>query len=68
VQRDVRNGLVSIAGALRDYGVVIEPKRLTVDAAATQRRRRQKAAAVKTSAVNKRVPRKRKPVRKAAPK
>ena len=68
VQRDVRNGLVSVAGALRDYGVVIEPKRLTVDVAATERRRRRKSPAAKTNAVNKRVPRKHNPVRKTGSK
>lgn len=37
---DVRNGLVSIEGAKRDYGVVIsDPETLSVDAAATQRLR-----------------------------
>jgi N-methylhydantoinase B len=37
---DVRNRLVSIEGALRDYGVVIlNPETLEVDAAATQRLR-----------------------------
>lgn len=40
VLRDVRNGLVTIEGAARDYGVVIDPKSRDVDAAATARRRR----------------------------
>ena len=45
VLRDVRNGLVSIDGAMRDYGVVIDPKRLTIDAMATERRRRRQSDA-----------------------
>ena len=37
---DVRNGLVSIEGARRDYGVVItDPAALTVDEAETARLR-----------------------------
>ena len=37
---DVRNGLVSIAGAREDYGVVItDPKTLAVDMAETKRLR-----------------------------
>jgi N-methylhydantoinase B len=37
---DVRNGLVSIEGAKRDYGVVIaDPKTLDVDVAATRQLR-----------------------------
>ena len=37
---DVKNGLVSIAGAREDYGVVItDPKALTVDMAETKRLR-----------------------------
>jgi N-methylhydantoinase B len=50
VLRDVRNGLVSIEGAMRDYGVVIDPKRLTIDAAATERRRRRPSGASATVA------------------
>jgi len=45
VLRDVRNGLVSIDGAMRDYGVIIDPKRLTIDAMATERRRRRQSDA-----------------------
>ena len=40
VLRDVRNGLVSVGEAAKSYGVVIDPKRLTVDPAATVRRRK----------------------------
>jgi N-methylhydantoinase B len=37
---DVKNGLVSLEGAKRDYGVVItDPETLDVDMAATQRLR-----------------------------
>ncbi|MGH7325484.1 MAG: hydantoinase B/oxoprolinase family protein [Candidatus Rokuibacteriota bacterium] len=39
VLRDVRNELVSLAAARDDYGVVIDPNRLTVDEAATVRLR-----------------------------
>jgi N-methylhydantoinase B len=42
VLRDVRNGFVSIEGAAKDYGVVIDPRRIEVDVAATARRRRGK--------------------------
>jgi N-methylhydantoinase B len=35
VEADVRNGYVSIAAARQQYGVVIQPATLTVDAAAT---------------------------------
>jgi len=38
---DVRNGLVSVAGAREDYGVVItNPQTLTVDMAETEKLRR----------------------------
>ncbi len=40
VLRDVLNGFVSIAGAKRDYGVVIDPRRFAVDRAATERLRK----------------------------
>ncbi len=33
---DVRNGYVSVEGASRDYGVVVDPARRTVDEAATE--------------------------------
>jgi N-methylhydantoinase B len=39
VLRDVRNGLVSLAGARDDYGVVVDPATWTVDPAATAARR-----------------------------
>jgi N-methylhydantoinase B len=39
VRRDVENGIVSVEAAARDYGVVLDPGRLTVDAAATAARR-----------------------------
>jgi N-methylhydantoinase B len=39
VLRDVRNGLVSLAGARDDYGVVVDPATWTVDGAATEARR-----------------------------
>jgi N-methylhydantoinase B len=45
VLRDVRNDFVSIEGAARDYGVVIDPKRHTVDLAATAKLRGRLAAA-----------------------
>jgi len=40
VLQDVREGYVSIEHARREYGVVIDPERLTVDAAATEAARR----------------------------
>ncbi len=53
VQRDVMAGYVSLAGAKRDYGVVIDPKSQQVDGAATDklraRQRKERAAAVKAS-------------------
>lgn len=42
---DVRLGLVSAAGAARDYGVVLDPETLAVDEAATAARRRGDATA-----------------------
>ncbi|SEN34705.1 hydantoinase B/oxoprolinase family protein [Nonomuraea pusilla] len=35
VARDVRNGFVTVAGAARDYGVVVDPDTFEVDAEAT---------------------------------
>lgn len=35
VLQDVKNGLVTIEGAAQDYGLVIDPATLTIDAAAT---------------------------------
>jgi N-methylhydantoinase B len=40
VLRDVKNGLVSIAEAAKSYGVVIDPKKLAIDDAATRTRRK----------------------------
>jgi N-methylhydantoinase B len=51
VLRDVRNGLVSLAGARDDYGVVVDPATWTVDAAATEARRAELAARRGWSAV-----------------
>ncbi|GAA0974759.1 hydantoinase B/oxoprolinase family protein [Acrocarpospora macrocephala] len=45
VARDVRNGFVSAAAAARDYGVVVDPDSLDVDAAATRRLRGAEPAA-----------------------
>lgn len=39
VLEDVRNGLVSVEAAEREYGVVIDPMRLETDTAATEARR-----------------------------
>ena len=39
VLKDVRNELISVPAAQDEYGVVIDPQRWTVDAAATQRQR-----------------------------
>jgi N-methylhydantoinase B len=39
VRRDVLNGYVSLDGARRDYGVVIDPDTLEVDVTATQKLR-----------------------------
>jgi N-methylhydantoinase B len=36
---DVRNGYVSVTGAKRDYGIVIDEETMTVDVAATARLR-----------------------------
>jgi N-methylhydantoinase B len=47
VKRDVRDGYVTIAGAARDYGVVVvgdpdeDPEGLTIDLGATERLRGQ---------------------------
>jgi N-methylhydantoinase B len=41
VADDVRNGYISVATARRDYGVVIDPRTLTVDELATRRLREQ---------------------------
>ena len=40
VERDVRDGFVSLGSAYDDYGVVLDPATLTLDAAATAERRR----------------------------
>jgi len=53
VLRDVRNELVSIEGAARDYGVVIDPKKLVLDLAATEKLRRRGGASKGTRARNK---------------
>jgi N-methylhydantoinase B len=45
VLRDVRNDLVSLEAARADYGVVIDPAALAVDAAATRRLRAEQRAA-----------------------
>ncbi len=58
VLRDVRNGFVSIEGAAKDYGVVIDSKRLEIDVAATARKRRGKVATA-TKTAGKRAPAKR---------
>jgi N-methylhydantoinase B len=39
VAQDVRNGFVSVAAALREYGVAVDPLTWTVDEAATRRAR-----------------------------
>ena len=48
VLRDVVDGLVSASAARRDYGVMIDEERMTVDLEATEelRRRRRRAAGV----------------------
>jgi len=69
VLRDVRNGFVSIEGAARDYGVVIDPKRRVVDPAATDALRRRRASVATTKAAPKPAKPRRataKPRRKAA--
>lgn len=48
VQRDVRDGLVSRGRAAKIYGVVLDAENLTVDVAATSRRRAATLAAVST--------------------
>jgi N-methylhydantoinase B len=45
VAEDVKNGLVSAAGARADYGVAIDPETLEIDAAETARLRARGAAA-----------------------
>jgi N-methylhydantoinase B len=45
VLRDVRSGLVSAAAARADYGVVLDPVALVVDASATERLRAEQRAA-----------------------
>jgi N-methylhydantoinase B len=42
VQDDVADGFVSVTGALRDYGVVVDPVTFALDAAATERTRTQR--------------------------
>ena len=37
VQKDVSNGMVSLEGARRDYGVVLDPESLAIDDSATSR-------------------------------
>ena len=44
VLHDVRNGLVSVAGAARDYGVVVDAARGAIDVAATAKLRTRMAA------------------------
>jgi N-methylhydantoinase B len=50
VKRDVRDGYVTLAGAARDYGVVVsgdpeeDPEGLTLDLAATERLRVERRA------------------------
>ena len=39
VERDVLDGYVSTEGALKNYGVVIDPKTMKIDTAATARLR-----------------------------
>jgi N-methylhydantoinase B len=45
VADDVRNGIVSLEGARREYGVVIDPSTFAVDEAATRRARQERTAA-----------------------
>mgnify|MGYP005852279083 CR=1 FL=1 len=45
VQRDVRGGFVTLEGARRDYGVVLDPETLEVDARGTEALRRDLRAA-----------------------
>jgi len=51
VLRDVRNELVSPAAAERDYGVVVDTERWTVDGAATDRLRARRRSARTTDAL-----------------
>jgi N-methylhydantoinase B len=46
VQQDVARGFVSAAGALEDYGVVLDPLSFEIDKAATDERRQQGACAL----------------------
>jgi N-methylhydantoinase B len=46
VQQDVACGFVSVAGALADYGVVLDPLTLEVDTASTEARRKERPSAV----------------------
>lgn len=48
VVRDVREEFVSVGAAEREYGVIIDPRTLEVDLAATVRRRRELAEEVST--------------------
>jgi N-methylhydantoinase B len=43
VRQDVARGIVTAAGALEDYGVIVEPHALDVDKAATDEERRRRA-------------------------
>jgi N-methylhydantoinase B len=45
VADDVRNGIVSLEGARREYGVVIDPSTFAVDEGATRRARQERTAA-----------------------
>ena len=47
VQEDVRDGLVSVASAEKDYGVIIEPKAFKVDEKATETLRKKMRAKAK---------------------
>jgi N-methylhydantoinase B len=44
---DVRSGIVTIAGAMRDYGVVIEERMQDVDVAGTEAARRERRASLR---------------------
>jgi N-methylhydantoinase B len=54
VEKDVRLGYVSIDGARRDYGVVIDPATLTADRAETERLRAETQPRSQNSAPGKR--------------
>ena len=49
VLNDVRNGYISLTSAERDYGVVIDPGTLTLEAAATEVLRNEKKARAGTT-------------------